>query len=281
MWRVVDPRSRRHSRRRPPRYRALTRPPSPRLAPQFESFLSAAEADAFIHEGREKGFTRSEDAGALRRDGTTTPITSRHRTSFTAWCDSKSCLGNKHVQAVLERSADLMQVPIDNSEYVQVLEYDVGQYYEPHNDFISGQLQLPCGPRVYTLFMYLSDVEEGGETEFTKLKISVTPPPHERSLAATSQSARPLLALRRAPRACCPGHARACALANPPRSASQVTPKKGRAVLWPSVLDSDTFARDWRMMHQAKPVLKGKKYGANLWIHQRDFKKAHKLGCSG
>ena len=30
--------------------------------------------------------------------------------------------------------------------------------------------RLACGPRVYTFFLYLSDVEEGGETEFPLIK---------------------------------------------------------------------------------------------------------------
>lgn len=32
-----------------------------------------------------------------------------------------------------------------------------------------------CGPRILTFFLYLSDVEEGGTTDFTKLGISVKP----------------------------------------------------------------------------------------------------------
>lgn len=60
-----------------------------------------------------------------------------------------------------------------------------------------------------------------------------------------------------------------------------VAPKKGRAVLWPSVLDSDPFTRDLRSNHQALPVLKGSiKYGANAWIHQRDFQAANHIGCA-
>jgi len=31
------------------------------------------------------------------------------------------------------------------------------------------------GPRLYTFFIYLSDVEAGGETRFTRLNMSVTP----------------------------------------------------------------------------------------------------------
>ena len=59
-----------------------------------------------------------------------------------------------------------------------------------------------------------------------------------------------------------------------------VTPRRGRAVMWPSVLDADPNAKDLRTDHQALPVVKGVKFGANAWIHQRDYKSANKLGCS-
>jgi prolyl 4-hydroxylase len=89
------------------------------------------------------------------------------------------------------------------------------------------------GPRIYTLFLYLSDVEEGGETEF------------------------PSLGLR-------------------------VTPRKGAAVLWPSVSDSDPDRRnDIRTMHQALPVIKGLKYAANIWIHMYDYKTQWHNDCTG
>jgi prolyl 4-hydroxylase len=58
-----------------------------------------------------------------------------------------------------------------------------------------------------------------------------------------------------------------------------VTPKRGRAALWPSVLDQDPNSKDIRTSHQALPVIKGVKYGANAWIHQRDFKGSNKKGC--
>ena len=34
---------------------------------------------------------------------------------------------------------------------------------------------MPAGPRILTFFLYLSNVDEGGETHFPKLNISVTP----------------------------------------------------------------------------------------------------------
>ncbi|KAG7364995.1 2-oxyglutarate/Fe(II) oxygenase [Nitzschia inconspicua] len=59
-----------------------------------------------------------------------------------------------------------------------------------------------------------------------------------------------------------------------------VTPKRGRAVLWPSVYDEDPNKKDPRTVHTALKVIKGVKYGANAWIHQRDFKGPNRNACT-
>jgi len=66
---------------------------------------------------------------------------------------------------------------------------------------------------------------------------------------------------------------------NFPRLDLTVTPKLGRVVLWPSVLDDDPHSRDDQTHHQALPVTKGIKYGANAWFHQRQFRVAYENGC--
>ena len=58
-----------------------------------------------------------------------------------------------------------------------------------------------------------------------------------------------------------------------------VQPKKGRALIWPSVLDEDLLEWDERTHHEALPVLSGLKYGANAWIHLRDFKTYYHRNC--
>jgi len=83
-----------------------------------------------------------------------------------------------------------------------------------------------------TFFLYLSDVEEGGETDFPLLNIGVKP-------------------------------------------------KKGKALLWPSTLDDQPLEVDRRTVHQAKPVIKGRKFAANSWIHSHNFVKPNLWGCTG
>mmetsp|Transcript_11604 Transcript_11604/g.16417 ORF Transcript_11604/g.16417 Transcript_11604/m.16417 type:complete len:314 (+) Transcript_11604:325-1266(+) len=65
-----------------------------------------------------------------------------------------------------------------------------------------------------------------------------------------------------------------------PRLDLTVMPKRGMALIWPSVYDSDLIKLDPRTHHEALPVGKGIKYGANGWIHLREFKKNHEINCS-
>lgn len=100
-----------------------------------------------------------------------------------------------------------------------------------HHDFIPHQIERQCGPRILTFFIYLSDVEKGGGTNFPQLDITVMP-------------------------------------------------KKGSALLWPSVYDSDPMKKDNRFLHQALPVEEGVKYAVNGWIHMYDYLTAQLKGCN-
>lgn len=59
-----------------------------------------------------------------------------------------------------------------------------------------------------------------------------------------------------------------------------VEARRGRALLWPSVLNDKPSEKDRRTHHEALPVIKGIKYGANGWYHERDFKTPYGQGCS-
>ena len=50
-----------------------------------------------------------------------------------------------------------------------------------------------------------------------------------------------------------------------------IQPKTGRAVVWPSVLDSYPDDKDYRTSHEALPVIKGIKYGgrSNMLLHTK------------
>ena len=176
----------------------------------FDEFLRPSEADHLIKTAGHN-FERS-----LAGDGVT-PV----RTSSTSWCNVPHCLSDSLFQRVRARIANITRVPWANAEHLQLLRYEPGQFYREHHDQNSPHYSA-WGPRLYTFFMYLSDVEEGGETRFTKLNLTVAP-------------------------------------------------KKGSAILWPSVLSHNPYATEQGTYHEAVTVNKGVKYAANFWIHLYDF----------
>jgi prolyl 4-hydroxylase len=99
------------------------------------------------------------------------------------------------------------------------IRYEEGQFYRVHHDYVEHNLERQQGVRILTVFLYLSEVEAGGGTNFDRLNITVMP-------------------------------------------------KRGRALFWPSVLNSTPHKKDGRTTHQALPVEAGIKYAANAWFHQ-------------
>ncbi|KAL6504795.1 putative prolyl 4-hydroxylase 3 [Orobanche hederae] len=78
---------------------------------------------------------------------------------------------DKVIANIEQRIADYTFVPADHGEDLQVLHYEEGQKYEPHYDYIPDVFNTKNGgQRIATLLMYLSDVEEGGETVFPTAK---------------------------------------------------------------------------------------------------------------
>jgi prolyl 4-hydroxylase len=188
----------------------------------LEDFVSAEETERLIQAGAEIGYKRSSLSDKNVSEG---------RTSTNAWCQNSTCRADPLVASVVNRIAMITQIPHNNSENLQLLRYEEGQFYRTHNDYTPSDREYMQGVRILTVFLYLNDVEEGGGTNFPFLDLTVES-------------------------------------------------KRGRALIWPSVLDEDPHQMDPRTNHQALPVVKGLKYGANAWLHQRDLETATALGCS-
>lgn len=198
----------------------------------FDNFLSSKEADALVRGGRMVGFDRSTDQGQISSaSGERERIVSKSRTSSNAWCVG-ACEKLPEVDSVTERIEMVTKVPRTHYESFQILEYEPDQFYRMHHDSSGRKDDTPSGHRILTFFLYLSDVEDGGETYFNKLDLAVKP-------------------------------------------------KKGRALIWPSVLNEKPDEWDPRMYHEAQDVIKGKKYAANHWIHLNDYITPNIWGCTG
>ncbi|KAH8048750.1 procollagen-proline 4-dioxygenase [Aureococcus anophagefferens] len=171
-------------------------------------------------------FSRSTDQGAVDKYGEQQKVVSTSRTSENAWCTG-ACESNRATRAVMARIEEVTGVPEENYESFQVLRYTHGQQYRAHHDMSRGDNALACGPRIYTFFMYFSDVEKGGDGV-----------PHGQ--AAVGKTVK-------------------------------IAPKRGSALLWPSVTSDDPTAQDPRTRHAALPVVEGTKFAANAWIHMFDY----------
>lgn len=198
----------------------------------FDNFVSPEECDTLIELGYKTGYKRSEDVGKENLDGTVEGKKSKGRTSENAWCSSRNgCRREPMADLIHKRIAKVLGIPAENSEDFQILRYEVGQFYNTHHDYIPHQRDRQCGPRILTFFIYLSDVEAGGGTNFPDLGITVNP-------------------------------------------------KKGSALLWPSVLDADPGEVDPRTRHQALPVEAGTKFAMNGWIHLFNYVDPQERGCN-
>jgi len=88
---------------------------------------------------------------------------------------------NALVARIDRRLAELMNLPIEHGEGLQVLHYASGAGSAPHHDFLAPTNAANCasvarsGQRVSTLVAYLNDVPAGGETLFPAIGLSVSP----------------------------------------------------------------------------------------------------------
>ena len=208
----------------------------------LDNFLSAEECDKIIEVGQVHGYEPSLETNTLVNGNLAEDRLTKSRTSTNAWCNDEilenrtiSCMNDPMVKAVRDRIALVTDVPESNSEDLQLLHYEPGQFYKVHHDYVASHAFGPSGPRVLTFFLYLNDVEEGGGTNFPEL----------------APGAAPLT----------------------------IQPKRGKALIWPSVLDENVNEKDYRTEHEALKVLKGVKYGANAWIHLRNERDIDGIQC--
>jgi prolyl 4-hydroxylase len=111
------------------------------------------------------------------------PVTGGHHVA--EYRDSESMFfrpGETPFIAALDaRFSQIMNMPVDHGEGLQVLRYGPGTRYSPHVDFLvprsesADQSLRRSGQRVSSLVAYLNDVPGGGETTFPHAGLSVGP----------------------------------------------------------------------------------------------------------
>jgi len=210
---------------------------SPRLL-VADNFLSEAECQHLISKSKET----MKRSTVVTSGGAPADRKSQVRTSSSSWY---KWAYDPVAHTLVTRVAELVGIAMNQESVVeygglQVLNYQNGEYYWAHLDaFPPKQLAGAKDPRnrYVTVFFYLTDVEEGGETGFpmagpTGLK--------EMSKEGLSDC----------------------------RSGVQVKPQRGRVAVFYNLHPVSQFenTRDERAWHLGCPVVSGEKWGANFWI---------------
>lgn len=148
---------------------------------------------------------------------------------------------DKIIRNIEKKIADFTFLPMDHGEGVQVLHYEVGQKYEPHYDYFLDEFNTKNGgQRMATVLMYLSDVEEGGETVFPSAKGNISAVPWWNELSDCG------------------------------KEGLSVKPKMGDALLFWSMKPDASL--DPSSLHGGCPVIKGNKWSATKWVRVNEYK---------
>lgn len=129
----------------------------------FGSVLDDTECDALIQVSKSR-LARSKIGG--------TREVSEQRTSSGAFLEPGD---HEVVLRVERRLAELTGIPHAHGEGLHILNYLPGQEYKTHFDYFAETSKAAQNNRIATVVLYLNDVEEGGETYFPELKLSIFP----------------------------------------------------------------------------------------------------------
>lgn len=133
----------------------------------FDNFLSESECNDIMHSIKNK----LVPSPLTRQD----PNDPKFRTSRTAYFSNNSF--HNHINKKMTDMLDIHEY-YSLEEIPQVQHYNVGDEFKAHWDFFDPKVDKSFydkGQRTWTFTIYLTDVEDGGETYFTKLKQGIIP----------------------------------------------------------------------------------------------------------
>ncbi|KAG2449396.1 hypothetical protein HYH02_005546 [Chlamydomonas schloesseri] len=149
------------------------------------------------------------------------------------------------IAEIEERIAEWTHVPPDHGEPMQILRYVDGQKYDAHWDWFDDPVHhaayLHEGNRYATVLLYLSEVDGGGETNLPLAD------PIDKE-AQTLPDASPCGA----------------------KYGISVKPRKGDALLFFD-MNIEGAKGDRKALHASCPTLKGMKWTATKWIHNKPY----------
>lgn len=137
---------------------------------EISNFLSDEECKALINVATKKGLTESKLFSETKDT-----YDNNVRKSEQAWLYDSD---NEVVDRLSKRIAELVKLPVENQEALQVVHYGVGGKYEPHYDACISKtscerMNKRGGHRYLTVLVYLNTVPSGGGTYFPYLNKTV------------------------------------------------------------------------------------------------------------
>ena len=127
------------------------------------SVLDDEECDALVQ--------LSKDRLERSKIGSTREVSDIRTSSGAFLTDVK----NEIVMKVEKRIATMIGIPVEHGEGLHILKYEPGQEYKEHFDYFAATSKAASNNRIATVVLYLNDVEEGGQTYFPKLNLSIFP----------------------------------------------------------------------------------------------------------
>ena len=207
------------------------------LVVSIKGFLTDRECDHIANKAR----PRMQYSGVTNKDADVGKAASNWRTSQSTFLSSG---GDPILTAIDHRTASLTRIPKVHQEVLQVLRYGEGEKYDTHHDYFDpkdyrsdkntmGLIQHGRTNRFATVFWYLTNVKEGGETIFPRYQNKPLPLGYQHSDC---------------------------------RNGLKVNPQKGKVIIFYS-LDS-RGQMDPTSLHGACPVIgeDDVKWAANKWI---------------
>lgn len=138
----------------------------------IENFLTDEECDKIIELGR------PHLVDSLVANPNSNEVDNKVRTSQQYWISKND---NSLLEDISKRVSTKIKIPQEYQEKIQILHYNTGQFYKKHYDACIDKTKN-CnedfelrGPRDITTFIYLNNVNEGGETSFNNVGIKVKP----------------------------------------------------------------------------------------------------------
>ena len=200
-------------------------------------FLLPAECDHI----RKESEPSMGDSGVVLMDKDIGKPSSEWRTSTQTWLSSRH---DVVAQALDSRISNLTGVALEHFEDVQVLRYMKSQFYDHHidafdpKDYKSQEQVYEYGHknRLATVFWYLTDVEQGGETAFPRAGGIGHPATNKGCNVAQHWAGKGL----------------------------KVSSEKGKVIIFYSLLPTGDI--DQYSLHGGCPVFKGTKWAANKWM---------------